>query len=85
MLDNESPKAAVLGVRWEFSKPAEILEAHAKRVVQFQSRRDAPRVVEQSRIVLIDLRLEMVPTRLEDIIESLRTRVGHPPGPHSQL
>ena len=84
MLDDESPKTVILGVGRGFREPAEILESQAKRVIQFQSGRSAPRAVEQSSIVLIDLRWEMVPARLEDI-ESLGTRVGHPPGPHSQL
>ena len=84
VLGDEGTEAVVLGMRWRFWKPAEILEAQAKRVVQFQSGGGAPGAVEESSIVLIDLRWEMIPTRLEDI-ENLRTRVGHPPGPHSQL
>ena len=67
MLNNESPKTVVLGMRRRFGKPAEILEAQAKCVVQFQSGGGAPRAVGQSSIVLVCLRWEMVPTRLEDV------------------
>ena len=75
----------ILGIRRRFWKPAEILEAHqVKHIVQFQSGGGAPRAVEKSSIVLIDLHGGMIPMRLEDV-ESLITGVGHPPGPHSQL
>ena len=67
VLGNECMKAVVLGMGRGFGKPAEILEAQAKRVIQFQSGGGAPRAVEKTSIVLIDLHWEIVPTRLEDV------------------
>jgi len=67
-----------------FCETTDVLEAYSYGIVELHTRGDAPRSIEYRRIVLIDLRWEVIPTRLEDI-ESLKTRVGHPPGPNPQL